>query len=263
MAVNMRVSTIFTAALLATFAAAAPMPQPQFWWSWPRPTTTTTAPTPTQTGGTGGSIPTLPPSGTGGTQVGTSTCPSIEIIAARGTTESQTNPTGMRPIFNEISRQISPFNQNVYNVVYPASFNFGTGPSVGAADVISRLRSQSARCPNQKYVLAGYSQGAMVIVTALRDSGISAYDGKIAAIILFGNPYYDPFSAAAAGTQAGRSVSGFSRPKIPDNFVGRARDWCDSGDGVCTTGGFAITSAHLAYGNKYPSEAAQFVKSKL
>ena len=105
----------------------------------------------------------------------------------------------------------------------------------------------------------------MVIVQALQKSQISTYDSKIAAIILFGNPYYDPSSSSAAGTQAGRSGGGggFGRTSIPSSFVGRTRDWCDSGDGVCVTGGFVITAAHLGYGSKYAGEAAQFVKSKI
>lgn len=44
----------------------------------------------------------------------------------------------------------------------PADTNFATGPSIGAADLISHVNGRLATCPDMKFVLVGYSQGAMV-----------------------------------------------------------------------------------------------------
>ncbi|KAJ3050575.1 hypothetical protein HK097_008421 [Rhizophlyctis rosea] len=217
----------------------------------PPAATSTTTP-----GGNGGS--------SGGAQPGTSSCPSIEIISARGTTEPQSGSRGMAPIFSAITRSVSPLNANVYNVVYPASMNFATGPSTGAADVLKRIQSQSTKCPNQKFVLAGYSQGAMVITQSL--SKITSYADRVAAVIMFGNPYYQPSSAAAAGTakgSGGRKASFGGNTSLPSAFTAKTKDYCDSGDAVCQTGAFTITATHLGYGNKYASDAAAFVASKV
>ncbi|KAJ3035985.1 hypothetical protein HDV00_003279 [Rhizophlyctis rosea] len=197
---------------------------------------------------------------------GTSACPSIEILSARGTTEPQSGSAGMRPIFTAISSTISPLTSTVYNVVYPADFNFATGPATGATDIVNRINSQSSKCPNQKFVLAGYSQGAMVVVQAMNK--LTDQADKIPAVIMFGDPYYNPSSAASAGTAkgSGGSSGGLSlggSTSIPSAFVGKTKDYCDSGDAVCQTHTFTITATHLGYGSKYAQDAAQFVASKV
>jgi cutinase len=59
------------------------------------------------------------------------------------------------------------------------------GASTGVADVKSRLTKENTECPNQKYVLVGYSQGGMVISSSL--SGIpAAIVPKIVAVVLYG-----------------------------------------------------------------------------
>jgi Cutinase len=45
----------------------------------------------------------------------------------------------------------------------------GNSSRVGAADVISRIQKQNAACPDQKFAVAGYSQGGMVMRSALSD----------------------------------------------------------------------------------------------
>ncbi|KAJ3049772.1 securin, sister chromatid separation inhibitor [Rhizophlyctis rosea] len=224
-----------------------------------KPTTTTKKPTTTTKKPT---TPTITPS-TPNTpaQPGTSACPSLGIISARGTSEPQSGSRGMSPIFSAITSKVSPLTTKIYNVVYPANTNFATGPGIGAADVLSHLKSQSTKCPNQKFILAGYSQGAMVISQSL--SQIAAYEKRVAAVLLFGNPYYDPMGASAAGTAKGTGRKGYG-PAIPAAFAGKTRDYCDSGDGVCQGGGVGgITSAHLGYGSRYASNAAAFVAAKV
>jgi predicted esterase len=43
-----------------------------------------------------------------------------------------------------------------------ADSNFATGPGIGASDLIRHVNGRLASCPNMKFVLVGYSQGAMV-----------------------------------------------------------------------------------------------------
>lgn len=50
-----------------------------------------------------------------------------------------------------------------------ADSNFATGPGIGASDLIKHVNGRLATCPNMKFVLVGYSQGAMV-------TGMSIWD---------------------------------------------------------------------------------------
>ena len=54
---------------------------------------------------------------------------------------------------------------------------------------MSRLRSQAAACPNQKFALVGYSQGAGVMHAAAKDIPISLYS-RIKSLVMFGDGYH-------------------------------------------------------------------------
>ncbi|KAJ9125823.1 hypothetical protein QFC24_002607 [Naganishia onofrii] len=87
-------------------------------------------------------------------------CTKYEVISARGTTESQTSPYGNTATVNGILNQVAGGAH--YEVVYPADNNFATGPGIGASDLIQHVNGRLSSCPNMKFVLIGYSQGAMV-----------------------------------------------------------------------------------------------------
>lgn len=90
--------------------------------------------------------------------------------------------------------------------------------------VMAKLITQAkSKCPDTKIALGGYSQGGFVVSNAI-SSGASPDD--IAAVVVYGDP-----SRNTAG--------GLDKSKV--------KSYCASGDGVCETGGFAITAAHLAY----------------
>jgi cutinase len=63
----------------------------------------------------------------------------------------------------------------------------GGGAPQGAIDVISRLKEQDAACPNEKFALVGYSQGAGVMHSAARRIPESIQQ-KIVAMVMFGDP---------------------------------------------------------------------------
>jgi cutinase len=58
--------------------------------------------------------------------------------------------------------------------------------SKGVADVVQRLQSQSRSCPDEKFALVGYSQGAAVMHGAggKLDEGLMS---KVVAIVLYGD----------------------------------------------------------------------------
>jgi pimeloyl-ACP methyl ester carboxylesterase len=90
---------------------------------------------------------------------------------------------------------------------YPASM---AGSATGTADVGKRLAQENTECPDEKFVLVGYSQGGMVVQSALA-SIPAAIQSKVVAVILYG-----------AGT--GSNVAATFKPKTlancaPADFV--------------------------------------------
>jgi cutinase len=73
-----------------------------------------------------------------------------------------------------------------YPVQYPASTD-RTGGAQGAKDIISRLQNQVKECPNEKFALVGYSQGASVVRAAAKDIPVDI-QSKIVALVMFGDP---------------------------------------------------------------------------
>jgi hypothetical protein len=68
---------------------------------------------------------------------------------------------------------------------YPADISL-TGIGKGVTDVIKRLKEQDKACPEQKFAIVGYSQGAGVMHAAA--SSIPApIQEKILAVVMFGS----------------------------------------------------------------------------
>jgi cutinase len=72
-----------------------------------------------------------------------------------------------------------------YNVQYPADFSTES-MGKGVSDVVNRLNSQSKSCPDAKFALVGYSQGAAVMHGAAPkiDGPVAS---KVVAIVLYGD----------------------------------------------------------------------------
>ena len=88
-----------------------------------------------------------------------------------------------------------------YPVQYEASAKL-TSSKQGSADVVRRIQAQSTACPRQKFALVGYSQGAQVMHSAVRDLPANLLP-RVVAGAMFGDP-------AAKGGLLGALV-----PKFP------------------------------------------------
>ncbi|GHJ87697.1 hypothetical protein NliqN6_4099 [Naganishia liquefaciens] len=186
-------------------------------------------------------------------------CTKYEVISARGTTESQTAPYGNTATVNGILNQVAGGGR--YEVVYPANSNFATGPGIGASDLIKHVNGRLATCPNMKFVLVGYSQGAMVTVTAENNSQLPR--NAIVATILYGNPYWLPGRPENAGTATyGYGDASATGVKTPATYQSITKDYCNTGDIICTSTGSIY--AHLAYsGSPQQSQAISFAATQL
>lgn len=163
-------------------------------------------------------------------------CADLEIIFARGTTEAQGLGIVGSPLVQNVQKLVS--STTSYAVVYPASEDFVNGPTTGATDAENRLKSRTSACPNMKFVLGGYSQGAMVVHDVKVSSDIQS---KIVAIAVFGDPYRTLNEAFPIDDQSNVYAD------------------CATGDPVCENG--SDVTAHLSYASDTQT-AANFIAQR-
>lgn len=139
----------------------------------------------------------------------------------------------------------------MHNVAYPAGMA-ASSKTQGVAKTVSHITAQAAACPNQKFVLVGYSQGADVMHTAAPKIPASLYP-RIVAVVMFGDP-------GNKGPNT-KSPSGGTVPVFPTILGNRLMENCASGDPVCSAGSNIL--AHLTYGSgKYMSESAKYIQKQ-
>ena len=194
-------------------------------------------------------------------------CPDVEVVFARATTE----PAGVGQVgqafVDTLRSQAGSRSLGVYAVNYPATFDFTTSASAGAADARNHVQSMVASCPNTRLVLGGYSQGAIVIdlITALPLSlaGFTPAPmtpdvvDHVAAVAVLGNPL-DRYVGAPLTT-------------VSPEYGPKTIDLCAPGDPICSAGDMSMptrdemfSDAHLSYVKSgMASQAATFVASRL
>ncbi|KAF2670969.1 alpha/beta-hydrolase [Microthyrium microscopicum] len=110
-------------------------------------------------------------------------CAKLEVIVARGTSEG--GDLGVvvgDPLVARVARDLPGVTVRGYPVQYPAS---AMGMATGIADIPKRLKAQAQECPDEKFVLAGYSQGGSVVMGALSSVPADLRD-KVIAVALYG-----------------------------------------------------------------------------
>ncbi|PKK14962.1 cutinase family protein [Thermomonospora sp. CIF 1] len=177
-------------------------------------------------------------------------CSEVEMVAARGTFEpGRLGVIVGDPVFRALQGELRGTDLTSYPVDYPADAS-PTSPRQGVQDLVRHVTQQARECPNQKFVLVGYSQGASVVNGAIGTGVVGGATElprevrpQIAAVLLFGNP-------ARLG------------PGEPDTgeFADRTLDICNQGDPVCGAG--VNIAAHLAYRSE-AGRAAQFAAQKI
>ncbi|MFD4553694.1 cutinase family protein [Streptomyces sp. NPDC058469] len=184
------------------------------------------------------------------------TCSDLDVVAARGTFEPGT--LGLivgDPVFSALQKKITGKSLSSYAVNYPADLSL-TSAATGNADVVNHVNAQAAACPNQRFILVGYSQGANVVDNSIGISSAGAVVGspivatipaalapRVAAVLLFGNPI----------RALGKSVTG--------TYQSRTIDFCANGDPICQNGGTDV-GAHLGYTSDADA-AATFAAGKI
>ncbi|MER5448590.1 cutinase family protein [Streptomyces sp. NPDC002766] len=184
------------------------------------------------------------------------TCSDIDVVAARGTFEPGTLGAIVGdPVYSALQQKLTGRHLSSYKVNYPADLSL-TSAAQGNADLVNHVSGQAAACPNQRFILVGYSQGANVVDNSIGISSDGAVVGspivatlpaavapRVAAVLLFGNPI----------RALGKSVTG--------PYQSRTIDFCAKGDPICENGGGDVL-AHLGY-TADAGAAADFAATKV
>lgn len=171
-------------------------------------------------------------------------CLDHTLLVARGTGEPQ-GPSlgfsglGIPGMVEQTIAQVPGGTE--YDVVYPAATTLVVSQEIGKDDVIRYIAEARASCPDQKFALLGYSQGATVVLKALQD--YQDADDFIKAVVLLGNPYHKKGQVSTVDQNGGDSTEQydgsllFTEPglALSDRLAnsGKVLDICYDGDLVC------------------------------
>ena len=203
-------------------------------------------------------------------------CPPLKIIFVRGSGETLNTGESYLEFRAQLAEKLNLVNieHEFVDLDYPAvgvdkiavltgayasggeSYEFGESVKDGIDKLTDAVNNH---CPNTKYVLAGYSQGAMVVSGALK----SLKSDKIIYAATFGDPkIYLPegqgvvpaacrglnlseYRAYVPDCYAYEGILGSYRPYQPEAFTGKLGTWCNKYDVLCSSY-FSINS-HVSY----------------
>ena len=189
-------------------------------------------------------------------------CPSIEVVFARGTFEAPGVGATGQAFLDALNTRLPGKTVDVYAVNYPASLDFGQAAG-GIVDASNKIETIAASCPTTKIVLGGYSQGAAVAGYTTTDTvpaglalpaGITgpmppAIAPHVAAVVLFGTP--DTWFLNLVDHNAPPITIG-------QPYTAKTLQLCATGDPVCFPGGLD-RAAHSSYkDNGMADQAADF-----
>jgi cutinase len=166
------------------------------------------------------------------------TCSAVDVVFARGSGELPGLGITGSPFVSALTSDLAGTSVSSYAVNYGAALDQSTA-GAGATDLTNHVTSVAASCPNTRFVLGGYSQGASVtdialgIPTLLGTGNVipTALAGRVAAVVVFGNPL---------------ALYGEHIPTASALYGAKAKEFCNLGDPVCGNG--ANILAHLTYG---------------
>lgn len=204
-----------------------------------------------------------------------SPCSDFYVIFARGSGQGlndidhQSFSISIKDIFNRLSGPTYSYYQlgesNRYGAQYPAigieqskiisgailsggqSFEFGQSIQAGMQELKNFYHRVSSSCPNTRFILAGYSQGAMVIsqtLSKLNSRKIFYYasfgDPKLYLPEGFGllppacrNKNFSPYRQNVPDCYVEQGLLGGLHPYIKQSFNQKVGAWCNIADFIC------------------------------
>ena len=223
-------------------------------------------------------------------------CPDVKIIFVRGSGGERYNTDHYLAFKSAMESKLntSSLKYEIDDLDYPAigvgvdnldvtlgayvgrgdAYAFGDSVKAGVDSLATTVNTSS--CKNTKYVFAGYSQGALVIPTALQKIN----SDKVIYSALFGDPkIYLPegkglFPDACSGKNLSEyrayvpncrayiGLLGARKPYVPDGYAGKVGTWCNRYDVFCSS--HLSIKDHLAYATDGAYEdASKLIFSKI
>lgn len=157
---------------------------------------------------------------------------------------------------------------------------FNKSVNEGARELVGYIKSVSAVCEKTKFVLGGYSQGAMVLHRAFDEIDSS----KIIYAATFGDPnlylpegegmnppacrneLFSDYRIFAPNCRTHSGILGASKPYMPESFKDKVGLWCNAKDIMCSNyiDVYDFIGDHIAYTtNGIYAQAAQFILQKI
>lgn len=203
-------------------------------------------------------------------------CSNYLTITARGTGEPSKRQL-LAPVTRDIA-QAFPEQVTTVDLDYPATGEIKEGATYGVRALIDTLNQQSLLCPEQAFILLGYSQGALVVGESLSQAAdrlvgetvgelTLAATMNIAAVVLYADPRFVGSDDFIAGT-ARPSTNGLleRRAGALDDFADRTVSYCVAEDFICqATQSITLNEeGHVAYyTNGMQESGAAFVIEQL
>lgn len=223
-------------------------------------------------------------------------CPDLRIVFARGSGGERWHDQNYLAFKDGLEPKLKTTNLNYefIDLDYPAigigvdklgvtarayygageAYEFGS--SVNAGVKALKTLTSSSECSNTKYVLGGYSQGAMVVSKSLR----SLKSDQIIYAATFGDPkIYLPeggglnppacqgknlsdYRIYVPDCHAYKGMLGAYTPYEPAGFMGKVGTWCNKRDIFCSS--YLVASDHTAYVSEHLyDDAAKLIFSKI
>lgn len=201
-------------------------------------------------------------------------CTPYLAITARGTGEPEKRQL-LGPVVRAIS-EARPDEVQQFDLDYPADTDVKEGGTYGARLLIDTLNVQSEACPDQGFILLGYSQGALIIGDALsapefrlvgtRVGTVSEeVQDRVLSVLFYGNPRFLGSEEYDAGSYTSWTNGLLPRPQGSLSvYADRMRDYCVSNDFICQRSLELDDDGHIAYyENGMQQDGAAFVISLL
>lgn len=202
-------------------------------------------------------------------------CTPYLVVTARGTAEPRKKKQLLSPVVRAIKKAL-PEQVATLDLDYPADTDVNLGGTRGARLLLDTLNVQSEACPEQRFVLLGYSQGALIVGDALADApsrlvGVAAGQlseaaaDRVVAVVLYGNPRFSGAEPYASGSYD-EALGGILPREASslDVFADRIRDFCVKTDFICQSSMDLNEKGHVAYfKNGMQQDGAEFVLERI
>ncbi|PHH92919.1 hypothetical protein CDD83_3409 [Cordyceps sp. RAO-2017] len=202
-------------------------------------------------------------------------CHKYVIVSTRGTFERPGSSIGFRGMIKKTLATVpGGIERDVHYLAAPDMTQITT--LIGSRDIQTLIKKGLETCPSQTYALLGYSQGATVVLEALRKFRGTSTEKAIKAVLFIGNPYQVPNQASTVDEDGGNSTRASQGVLLPlirpigltDEWVksGKALNICYRKDLVCNGLAFdTLNMKHLYYGfsDRVQKQGSDFLISKL